>query len=80
MAEAVTSFDRYQPSGKKYEVSLSFSGDAAVDIKDLMAWLGVDSPNDVALRAIALLHLAQSKGKELALRDPTSGSYEDVDI
>ena len=79
MADSVTSLGQYQPSGKKYEVSLTFSGDAATDIKELMTWLGVDTPNEVALRAIALLHLARSKGKEIALRDP-KGSYEDVDI
>jgi len=80
MADPVTSLSQYQPSGKKYEVSLTFSGDAATDIKDLMTWLSVDTPNEVALRAIALLHLAKSKGKEIALRDPKNGSYEDVDI
>jgi hypothetical protein len=80
MAESVSSLNKYQPSGKKYEVSLTFSGDAATDIKDLMTWLEVENPNEVALRAIALLHLAKSKGKDIALRDPKNGSYEDVDI
>jgi hypothetical protein len=80
MTEPVTSLNKYQPSGKEYEVSLTFSGDAATDIKNLMNWLGVKTPNEVALRAIALLHLAKSNGKEIALKDPRNNAYEDVDI
>jgi hypothetical protein len=80
MTEPVTSFNKYQPASREYEVSLTFSGDAATDIKDLMKWLNVKTPNEVALRAIALLHLAKSKGKEIALRDPRNDTYEDVEI
>lgn len=65
--ENVPSLTDYLPNAKKYEVSLSFTGEAAKAIDDLMDSLEVDSANEVAKRAIALLLSAQ--GKEILLKD-----------
>jgi hypothetical protein len=70
--ENVANFER--PSGRQYQVSLNFSGEAGAAIKQLMVNLGVDSPNEVAKRAIAFLLAAQ--GKEVLLKDPKTGDTE----
>jgi hypothetical protein len=75
MTENVTEFPA--PGGKPLQVSLTFSGDAGTSMRRLMANLGVDSPNEVAIRAIALLLSAQ--GKEVLLRDPKTGVSEVFD-
>ena len=63
--------------GKTYQVSLTFSGDAAIAMRKLMNDLGVDNPNEVAKRAIALLLSAQ--GKEVVLNDPKTGTTEVIE-
>lgn len=78
MTEPVTNLDKYKPSGKTYEVSLKFSGEAGASMRDLMEKLEVDNPNEVALRAIALLLSAQ--GKDILLRDPKTGRSEAVEV
>jgi hypothetical protein len=65
------------PGTKKYDVSLSFSGDAARGISELMADLGAADANEVAKRAIGLLLSAQ--GKEILLRD-RNGKVEAVEV
>ena len=75
MTENVTEFPT--PGGKPFQVSLTFSGDANTAMRKLMTNLGVDSPNEVAKRAIALLLSAQ--GKEVLLRDPKTGVTEVFD-
>jgi hypothetical protein len=72
--ENVTSFPT--PAGKTYQVSLAFSGEASTAMSQLMINLGVDSPNEVAKRAIALLLSAQ--GKEVLLKDPKTGTTEAI--
>ena len=66
-----------RPGTKKYDVSLTFSGDAAKDMNELIANLGADNANEVAKRAIALLLSAQ--GKEILLRD-RNGKVEAVEV
>jgi hypothetical protein len=66
-----------RPGAKKCEVSLTFSGDAASDMNQLVANLGADNANEVAKRAIALLLSAQ--GKEILLRD-RNGKVEAVEV
>lgn len=62
---------------KPTEVSLNFSGDAANDMNELMASLGAENANEVAIRAIALLLSAQ--GKEILLKD-RNGKIEAVQV
>jgi len=79
-SEPVDSLDQYKPASKKigeYEVSLTFSGSAGRSISDLMEWLDVKTPNEVVLRAIALL--LSAKGKEILLKD-NAGTVESVEI
>lgn len=79
-SEPVDSLDQYKPTSTKlgvYEVSLTFSGNAGRNIKDLMDWLDVKTPNEVVLRAIALL--LSAKGKEILLRD-NAGTVESVEV
>lgn len=77
-AESVHSLNDYRPTGKTYQVSLTFSGDASQQIGDLMARLHTDDINEVVKRAIALL--VSAKGKDILLRDPKTGSAEAVDF
>jgi hypothetical protein len=74
----VTSLADYRPTGRSYEVSITFSGDAAVSMSKLMVQLKVDNPNDVVKRAIALLLTAE--GKQILLVDPKTGTAETVEI
>jgi hypothetical protein len=76
--ENVVSLVKYKPATKKYRVSITFSGEAGAIIADLMIGLEVDSPNDVVLRAIALLVSAQ--GKEILLRDLKTGALDAVEV
>ena len=75
--ENVESLTDYRPSEMKYEVSLTFSGEAGAVMSELMTSLHVDTPNDLAKRAIALLLSAQ--GKEILLRDPKTGGVRAVE-
>jgi hypothetical protein len=75
--ENVESLTDYRPCEMKYEVSLSFSGQAGAVMSELMTNLHVDTPNDLAKRAIALLLSAQ--GKEILLRDPKTGGVRAVE-
>jgi hypothetical protein len=76
--EKIESLERYIPGGKKYEVSLTFSGEAGAKIGELMTKLDVDTPNEVVKLTIALLLSAQ--GKEILFRDPETGVVEVVDV
>jgi len=76
--ENVPSLADYIPSSKAYEISLRFVGEAGATIRSLMVTLNVDSPNEVAKRAIALL--ASAQGKEVLLRDPKTGATEAVEV
>jgi hypothetical protein len=67
--EVVTNLKKLRD--KQYEVSLTFSGEAAEAMMELMTDLEVDSANEVAKRAIALLLEAQ--GKDIMLRDRQTG-------
>lgn len=75
--ENVESLAMYKPGSRKYEVSLTFSGQAGVVMSELMTDLRVDTPNEVVKRAIPLLLSAQ--GKEILLRDPKTGAIEIVE-
>lgn len=77
-ARNVTNLGKYQPSGKTYQVALTFSGEAGASMSQLMRDLKTEDPNEVALRAIALLLSAQ--GKEILLRNPKSGATEAVEV
>lgn len=48
-SEPIDSLDSYRPAAKKYEVSLTFSGDAGHDIEELMVTMAVATPNEVVL-------------------------------
>lgn len=74
----IESLAEHRVSTRKYEASLTFSGEAGEVIRELMSRLGVDSPNDVVLRAITLLVSAQ--GKEVLLRDAKTGALEAVEV
>ncbi len=79
-SENVDNLDKYKPASKTlgvYDVSLTFSGNAGRNMSDLMDWLDVKTPNEVVLRAIALL--LSAKGKEILLRD-TTGTIESVEV
>jgi hypothetical protein len=76
--ENVESLAKYRPGTKKYQASLIFSGEASTAMRELMARLEVDSPNEVVLRSIALLVSAQ--GKEILLRDLRTGALESVEV
>jgi hypothetical protein len=76
-AENVESLDQYRPRTRKYEVSLTFSGQAGAAMDELMVSLNVETPNEVVLHAIPLLLSAQ--GKEILLRDPKTGVVEVVE-
>jgi hypothetical protein len=76
-AENVESLDQYRPRTRKYEVSLTFSGQAGAAMDELMVSLNVETPNEVVLHAIPLLLSAQ--GKEILLKDPKTGVVEVVE-
>ena len=76
--EEVESLLNYLPGSKRYQVFLTFSGEAGATMGSLMVTLNASSPNEVAKRAIALLVSAQ--GKEILLRDPKTGTTETVEI
>src|SRR5215471_14351735 len=76
--ENVESLTKYGPSTKKYQASLTFSGEAGRVMGELMTRLEVDSPNEVVLRAIALLISAQ--GKEILLKDLKTGALDAVEV
>lgn len=76
--ENVEDLEEYKPGIKKYQVSLTFSGEAGVVMSELMNKLDVDSPNEVVKFTIALLLSAQ--GKEILLRDLKSGVVEVVEV
>jgi hypothetical protein len=76
--ENIESLAKYRPGTKKYQASLTFSGEASAVMAELMTSLEVDSPNEVLLRAIALLVSAQ--GKEILLRDLRTGALEAVEV
>ena len=74
----VESLEKYMPGSEKYQVSLTFSGEAGARISELMAKLGVDTPNEVVKFTIALLLSAQ--GKEILFRDPETGVVQTVEV
>lgn len=76
--ENVESLAKYRARTQKYRASLTFSDEAGTVIGELMYRLEVDSPNEVVLRAIALLVSAQ--GKEILLRDLKTGALEAVEV
>jgi hypothetical protein len=76
--ESVESLAKYKPGSRKYEVSLTFSGEAGATISGLMTELGVNSPNELVKLTIALL--ASARGKEILLRDPMTGVVEVVEL
>ena len=76
--ENVASFEKYRPAGKTYKVALNLSGAAGEDMSELMTRLNTENPNEVVLRAIALLISAQ--GKDILLRDRKTGASETVDV
>jgi hypothetical protein len=65
-------------SEMKYEVYLAFSGAAGNNIGELMATYNAPNPNDLAKRAIALL--LSAKGKDILLRDRTTGDTRAVQV
>ena len=74
--ENVESLAMYRPSSREYEVSLTFSGQAAAVMSALMNDLDVDTPSEVIKHAIPLL--LSTRGKEILLRDPKTGAIEIV--
>lgn len=74
----IESLEKYRLTTKKYQASLTFSGEAGEIMRELMSKLEVDSPNEVVLRAITLLVSAQ--GKEILLRDAKTGALEAVEV
>lgn len=76
--ENVESLAKYRPSGRKYQVSLTLSGEAGTSMSQLMTQLNAENPNEVVLRAIALLVSAQ--GKEILLRDRKTGTTEAIEV
>jgi hypothetical protein len=77
-SENVKSLAKYRSGSKKYQASLTFSGEASTVMGELMTRLDVDNPNDVVLRGIAILVSAQ--GKEILLRDLETGAVEAVEV
>jgi len=77
-SENVESLEKYRPGSRKYQVSLTLSGEAGASMSQLMTQLGAESPNEVVLRAIALL--ASAQGKEILLRDRKTGMTEAVEV
>lgn len=75
--ETVENLDQYRSGSKKYEVSLTFSGQAGADMGELMGTLNAATANEVVLRAIGLLLTAQ--GKEILLKD-RNGQVESVEV
>lgn len=75
--ENVESLADHRPSEVKYEVSLTFSGQAGAVMSELMTYLDVDTPNEVVKRAIPLL--LSAKEKKILLRDPKTGMVEVVE-
>lgn len=73
-AENVENLAKYRPRTREYEVSLTFSGQAAADMNELMSDLDVDTPSEVIKHAIPLL--LSARGKEILLRDPKTGTIE----
>jgi hypothetical protein len=76
--ENVEDLAKYLPGSKKYQVSLTFSGEAGTRISELMATLDVDTPNELVKITIALFLSAQ--GKEILFRDPRTGVVEVVEV
>lgn len=74
VTESVESLAEYRPRSRKYEVSLTFSGDAGTALSELMTELGVSSANEVVKLSIALL--VSARGKEILLRDPKTAIVE----
>ena len=74
--ENVENLATYRALTREYQVSLTFSGQAAAVISELMKDLGVDTPNEVVKQAIPLL--LSARGKEILLRDPATGAIEIV--
>ena len=77
-SENVESLESYRPTGRKYQVALTLSGGAGAAMSKLMTDLNADTPNEVVLRAIALL--ASAQGKEILLRDPKTGATEAIEV
>lgn len=78
VTESVESLAKYRPGSRKYEVSLTFSGEAGNAMSQLMTDLGVNSANEVVKLTIALL--VSARGKEILLRDPVTGVMEMVEL
>jgi hypothetical protein len=76
--ENVESLAKYRPGSRKYQISLTLSGEAGASMSQLMTQLNAETPNEVVLRAIALLVSAQ--GKEILLRDRKSGMTETIEV
>lgn len=74
VTESVESLAKYRPRSRKYEVSLTFSGDAGTALSELMRELGVSNANEVVKLSIALL--VSARGKEILLRDPKTAVVE----
>jgi hypothetical protein len=76
--EDVKSLANYEPRSKTYRVSLIFSGEAGSIMRELMAELQVNTPNEVVKPAISLLMSAV--GKEILLRDPKTGTVNLIEL
>ena len=76
--EKVENLEKYRPVSRKYQVSLTFSGEAGTSMSDLISKLNVCDPDEVILRAIALLVSVQEK--EVLIRDPKTGLVEIVEV
>jgi hypothetical protein len=76
--ENVESLEKYRPGGRKHQISLTLSGEAVASMSQLMTQLSTENPNEVVLRAIALL--ASAQGKEILLRDRKTGVTEAIEV
>jgi hypothetical protein len=76
--ENIESLAKYKPDSKKYQVSLTFFGEAGAAMNELMRQLKVDSPNEVVKLTIALL--VSARGKEILLKDRETGEVEVVEV
>jgi hypothetical protein len=77
-SENVESLAKYRPTGRRFQVSLTLSGEAGNSMSQLMTELKAESANEVVLRAIALLVSAQ--GKEILLKDRRTGDIEAIEV
>lgn len=77
-SENVESLASYRPGSRKYQVSLTLSGEAGASMGLLMTQLNTGNPNEVVLRAIALL--ASAQGKDILLRDRKTGATEEIEV